>query len=106
LRQSPWLDGVCDCEVYDLREAPCFFQLGVGPGAEHEPRRARVNVFASLKRFQHHGILRDMGQQTQFKLRIVGGDDLVSLFRNECAANSPAHLTANRNVLKVRIARG
>src|SRR5688572_3548140 len=46
-----------------------------------------------------------MRQQTQLKLGIISGNDLISLFGDESAPNPPAHLAANRNVLQVWIAR-
>src|SRR5712692_2197759 len=45
-----------------------------------------------------------MREQAQFELRIIGRDELVSLFRDESRPNPPALFSANRNVLQVRIA--
>ena len=105
LRQSPRLDCISDGEVDYLRKPTRFSQFFIGLRAKNESRRARVNVFAFLKRFEHHRILRDVGQQTQLELRVVGRNDLVSLLCHERAPNTPSHFTANRNVLKIRIAR-
>ena len=37
-----------------------------------------MNVFAVLKRLEHHRVLRDVREQAQLELGIIGGDDLVS----------------------------
>src|SRR5215213_9669517 len=99
LRQAPRLDRISDSKVDYLGKPARLFELFGSLRAEDESRRARVDVFTFLKRFQHHRILRDVGQQPQLELRIVSGDDLVSLLRNESAADTPAHLAANGNVL-------
>src|SRR6185369_6392187 len=80
-------------------------KLLVSLRAEDESRGARVDVFTFLKRFEHHRILCDVGQQAQFELRVIRRDDLVALLCDEGAANTTSHLAANRNVLEIRIAR-
>ena len=63
-----------------------------------------MDIFSILKRFQHHGVLCDMRQQTQLKLRIIRGNDLVSLFGHEGAPDTPAKFGANGNVLQIGLA--
>ena len=64
-----------------------------------------MNVIAFLKRVKHHFVTRDVGQQTQLELRIIRRDQFVAGFSHERAPDSPPQLSANRNVLQVRIAR-
>ena len=63
-----------------------------------------MNVFAFLKSFKHDRILRDMCEEPQLELRVIRGNDFVSLLRHERAANTPAKIGANRNVLQIGIA--
>src|ERR671912_55783 len=63
-----------------------------------------MNVFAFLKSLQHHFILRDVGQQSQFKLGIVGRNNFVSLFGDEGPPDAASQFCANGYVLKVWIA--
>src|SRR5687768_2049597 len=95
LRQAPRFDSISDGEVNDLGKPASFFKLLICLRAEDETSSARVNVFAFLKCFEHYGVLRDMGQEPQFELRIIRGDDLVSLLCDEGTPDSAAHLTAN-----------
>src|SRR5688500_350874 len=63
-----------------------------------------MNVFAFLKSLQHHFILRDVGQQSQFQLGIVGRNDFISLFGDEGPPDAASQFCANGYVLEVRIA--
>ena len=58
-----------------------------------------MDVVVLLKRIEHHGIVCDVREQTQFELRIIGGDELVAFLRDERAADATAKLCANRNIL-------
>ena len=63
-----------------------------------------MNVFSVLKSIEHHLVARDVRQQTQLKLRIIGRDEFVAGLGDEGAPDAPAHFCANRNILQVGIA--
>ena len=59
----------------------------------------------ALERLHERRIPREVREQTQLDLRVVGGEERPALSRNESAPNVAAELAANRNVLEIRIAR-
>ena len=49
--------------------------------------------------------LRDLGQETQLDLRIVGGDELMAFDGDEGAPDLAPFFAADRNILQVRLGR-
>ena len=81
-------------------------------GCHHQRRHAeylrsgeRVDVIAAPKSFHQQWVFREMRQQAQFDLRVVGGQQDVAGFGGEGGANFAAQFGADRNVLQVRIGR-
>src|SRR5258705_5146163 len=99
LRQTPWFNRVGDGKVDDLGEPAGFPEFLIGVSAEHQSRGAIMNIFAFLKRLEHDSILRDVCKQSQFELRVIGGNNLASFFRHKCSAYASAKVTTNRDVL-------
>ena len=64
-----------------------------------------MNVAARLERVDEGRIARQMREQPQLDLRVIGGHEQPTRARDEPAANVAAQLAPNRNVLQVRIAR-
>src|SRR5437764_359516 len=71
--------------------------------AEDKPCGAFVYVFALLESVQHFRVVRDVGQQSQFQLRVVRRNQLITFFRHERAAYALAQLCADWNILKIRL---
>jgi hypothetical protein len=65
-----------------------------------------VNVEAFAEGFLQRLDIGDFGEQPQLDLRIVGGDELVTVDGDEGTADLAALLGADRNVLQVRLGRG
>ena len=60
--------------------------------AEHLGGRAQVDVLAGAKRVEKRRILREVRQDPQLDLRVVGGDQEVPRRRDERLADAPADL--------------
>ena len=92
LREAERLDGVGDGEVDDLGEAALLLQLFLRLRAEDEAGRALVYVLVLLEGVEHLLVVRDVREQTQLKLRVVGRDEDVPLLRRRrrggCAARA------------------
>src|SRR5258705_4778196 len=104
LRQTPWFNRVGDGKVDDLGEPTGLPEFLIGVSTEHQSRGAIMNIFAFLKSLEHDGILRDVCKQSQFELRVIGGNNLASLFRHKSSADAPSKITTNRDVLQIRLA--
>ena len=74
--------------------------------AEHLRRGQGVNVVTAPECLDQQFVLREVRQQTQLDLRVVGSQQDVSGFRDEGGANLAAEFGANWNVLEIRIRRG
>src|ERR1043165_1172984 len=99
LRKSEGFDGVSDGEVDDLGEAASLFQLLFRLRAKDKAGGALVDVIIFLKRIEHDRVVRDVREQAQLQLRVIGGDELVAFLGDEGAADATAQLRANRNIL-------
>ena len=64
-----------------------------------------MNVLAAGERVAKAWILREMRQKAQLDLRVIGADEGHSLVCNKRATNGRTNLSANRDVLQVRLAR-
>ena len=81
-------------------------------GGDHQRRHAEdlrsgesVNVIAAAVGFHQQRIFREVGQQAQFDLRIVRGQQHVAGFDGEGGANLAAQFGADGNILQIRIGR-
>ena len=71
--------------------------------AEDAGRRGAMDVLAAGERLKQAGVLRQRGEDAQFDLRVVGGEDpVVALARDESAANLATLRGADRDILQVR----
>ena len=95
------LDRVGDAEIDDLCQTPLFLHLFFVFCTENEPRGLGVNVLVILKRLEHSRVLRDVGENAKFELRIVGRDQLVAFFGDKRFADPLAELGADRDVLQI-----
>src|SRR5580692_2550466 len=103
LRESEGREAVDDAEVYDLGLAPVV-------GCDHEWGHAEdlrggqgVNVVATAVGFDEQRIARKMGEQTQFDLRIIGGEQNVTGLGDEGGADAAAEFGADGDILQIRI---
>jgi hypothetical protein len=64
---------------------------------------SRVNVLSGAERLDQHGVLREVRQDAQLDLRIIGGKERVAWAGHEGGANLAAELRAYRNILQVRV---
>src|SRR5207249_814235 len=69
-------------------------------------RRARVDVLAAPERLDNRGVARQVGEDAELDLRVVGGDEPPPLLRDERGADPPAELGPGRDVHEVRVLRG
>ena len=53
--------------------------------------------------FHQQRIFREMREQAQFNLRVIGREQHVAGFGDECRADLAAQLGADGNVLQIRI---
>src|SRR5699024_10081928 len=60
---------------------------------------ARVNILPPLKRLNHMFIVCHGSYYPQFHLRIIGREQLITLFRNKSLSDLPSALSADRNIL-------
>src|SRR5579864_727678 len=82
-----------------------FGRLPQGTDAKNLLRRARVNILSGSERFDEHRVFRKMGQDTQFNLRIIGGEQSPTRFGDKGGANLPAQFSADGYILQVRLGR-
>src|SRR5437763_16907191 len=64
-----------------------------------------MDVTAGLECRDESGVTRKLRQETQLDLRMVCRDEQAPGGGNEASSNITSQLTANRNVLKIRVAR-
>ena len=81
-------------------------------GSDHQRRHAEnlrrgegVNVVAATVGFHQQRIFRKVGQQAEFDLGIVGGQQHVARLDGECGANLAAQFGADGNILQIGIGR-
>ena len=65
-----------------------------------------MDVVAAAEGLDQQRVAREVRQQAQFDLRIVGGEQDVAGFGDEGGANSRAEFGADGNVLQIGIGRG
>ena len=92
-----------NAEVNGFR-APPHHGIHVFDGQpEHFRSGHGVNVDPVFKRLLHGFQVCDMRQQSQFDLTIIGGDQNIPVFRNECSANLSSIFRPYGNVLQIGI---
>ena len=69
---------------------------------EHLARRPRVDVLAALERLDDGRLAREVREDAQLDLRVVGGHEPPALLRHEGRPDPPAQLGADRDVHEVR----
>src|SRR3954464_1612938 len=92
-------------EVDGLRSCAHFTRHAGEINIEDQRRGLPMDVAAGLECSDERGIAGKMREQAQLDLRIVRRDEYVTGGRNKPASNVAPQLTANRDVLKVGIAR-
>ncbi len=98
-------DAVDDPEVDGLRLAPLVLRQRGLVLAEHLGCRRGVDVVAARERLAQLRLARDVGEDAQLDLRVVGGDEPASRLGDERAADRAAELRADRDRLEVRVGR-
>ena len=88
--------------IFARRRSSCL--LEPAHPAEHLRRRAIVDVLAARERVDQHLLARQVRQDAQLDLRVVGGDQDVAGLGDERAADVAPDLGADRDVLQVGIA--
>ena len=66
---------------------------------------ARVDVLPPLERLDQGRLLREVREDPQLDLRVVGGHEAPPVLRDERLADAPAELGADRDVLEIRVRR-
>src|SRR5262249_3215880 len=99
-------DAVDDAEVDGLGAAANFPRHALDRHAEHFRGRHGVNVETLAEGLLQRLDAGDLGQEPQLDLGIIGGDELVSVGRDESAPDLAAFLGADRNVLQVGLGGG
>src|SRR5690606_6648584 len=105
-RETKGADAVDDAEIDGFGVVAYILRHAFYGDAEHFRRGARVNVDAVGEGLLQLRNIRDMCEQAQLNLRIVGGDQTVALLRNKRLADTAALLRPDRNVLQVRVIGG
>ena len=104
-REAERRDAVDDAEVHSFRPGTNFFghrrrvdfeDLGGGEG---------VDVFAGAVGVEQEGVLREVGHEAEFDLRVVGGHQQVALGGDEAGADFTANGGTDGDVLQVGIDR-
>ena len=104
-REAERAHAVHQAEVDRLRGATLVRVDLLLRHAEHFGRGRAVHVLAAVERGQQAGVAGQVRHDAQLDLRVVRGDDLPALRRDERLADAPAFLGADRDVLQVRIGR-
>ena len=105
LREGEGGDAVDDAEVHGLGTTPHLRRHVLRLDVEHARRRQRVEVLARAERPAHGLVARDVREQAQLDLRIVGVDEDIPRRGDEHPAHLAAELGACGDVLQVRLGR-
>src|SRR5689334_16417897 len=92
------------CEIDRLRPGTHLLRHLLERDIEDEGRCLPVNVAAGTEGLNERGIIREMRQQAQLDLRVVGGNERPPAAGDEASPDVPSQLSANRDVLKIRFA--
>ena len=103
LRQSERRQPIDDAEVYRLGAAAMLRIDHQRRHSEHLRGGEGVNVLAGSVGLDQQLVAGEVRQQTQFDLRVVGGQQHVPGLGDEGSADFAAKLGANRNILQVGI---
>ncbi len=102
--QAGLRDAVGDAEVHGLGET-AHLRRGLFRGYTEDLQRGRpVEVLILAEDLDQALVPGDVGEDAQFDLRVVGGDQHVAGRRDEGAADLRAQLAADRDVLQIGIA--
>ena len=93
-------------EVDRLGAAPLARGDGLRRDREDLRRRRAVDVLPAPERLEQRLVAREMREQAQLDLGVVGGHEDAPRGRDEGAADREARLRADRDVLEVRRVRG
>ena len=104
-RQSESRHAVHETEIDRFGRATLIGADGVRRDAKHFRSGGLMNVEILGERTQQGRIAGKVRHDAQLDLRIIGGNEGVARRRHECLANAPPLLSANGNVLQIRILR-
>ena len=105
-RQAERAHAVHQAEVDGLGGAALVGGDLLQLAAEHFRRRRLVDVGAGFERAHQARVLRQVGHDAQFDLRVVAGHQLAARRRDEGLADAAPVVGADRDVLQVGIGRG
>ena len=91
--------------VDHLRDAPLVVRAHRRERAEDLARGAVVDVLALHERVDERRVLREVGEDAQLDLAVVGGEEEAPRLGHERLADAPALRGADRDVLQVRVGR-
>ena len=80
--------------------------IWLGLDAEHAAGGGGVHILAPAEDLLQDILARDMGEQAQLDLGVVGRDELVSFLGDEAGPDLTPQLGANGDVLEVRVVGG
>src|SRR3989449_9229168 len=106
LREPEGRDAVEDREVGALGDRPLERRPLRGRDPDPLRGRAPVDVLTTPERLDDRRIAREMGEDAELDLGVVGGDEPPALRRDERGADPPAQLGPDRDVHEVRVLRG
>ena len=98
-------DPVDDPEVDHLGDRPLVLRQGRRLLAEDLGRGRRVDVLAAEERLAQLRLARDVSEDPELDLRVVGREQAVSGLRDERGADLAPELGADRDRLQVRVRR-
>ena len=104
--QPEGADAIDDAEIDRLGTPPRHRVHAGHRNAEHLAGGAGVDVLALQETFLQLRNIRDMRQQPQLDLRIIGADQHISGLGDEGAADAAAFLGPHRDVLQIGIGGG
>jgi len=105
LSQPESRQTIDDAEIDGLGGSAVLGGLRHGPDAKDFLGRSRVDVFAAAEGLDKDGILRKVGHDAEFDLRVVGRKKNLAGLSDEGGANLTAEFGTNRNILQIWIAR-
>ena len=103
LSETVGLHPVEQAEVDHLRRTPLVRRHRVRVDVVDSRRRRRVNIEVLFERVDESRVVREMGEDAQLDLRVVGDQEHAPFVRDERLPDRTALLGPDRDVLQVRL---
>ena len=106
LGEAEGRDTVRDAEVDHFSGAALIAVDLLGGDVEEACGGGGMDVLPGAEGFEESGILTEGGEDAELDLRVVGGEELPTVARDEGFADLPASLAADGDVLEVGVVGG